>query len=150
LCGRGVGRGSALSPAGTTTGATSAPVAAAPSSGPLAVLVSAPFVAWPAGVADVLDLFGLQTRVLPTLVLGQLALGALGDVECVEQVCGGGVGLLRLGLLQLECGVDELSTRRLLPVHEGGSGFVASSAPVQTDTVRVGVCGLGGFGVFVM
>src|SRR5699024_12648218 len=105
LCGRGIGRGRVLPTAGTTAGATSTPVAAAPSAGPLVVPVSAPLAAWSAGVADVLDLFGLQTRVLPTFVLGQLALGALGDVECAEQVCGGGVGLLRLGHLQVECGV---------------------------------------------
>src|SRR5699024_2703210 len=73
---RGIGRVRVLLTAVTTASAPSTPAAAAPSAGALVVSVSAPIAAAAAGVADVLVLFGLQTRVLPTFVLGQLALGA--------------------------------------------------------------------------
>src|SRR5699024_346250 len=121
LGGRDLGLGRALSTTFAATCAAPTAVGTVPAVAP-AVPVSVPLPARSTGVTDVLDLFGLQARVLATLVRGQFALGALGDVEGGEQVRGGGVGLLRLGHPQVERAVDELPTRHLLPVHEGDGG----------------------------
>src|SRR5690625_4965854 len=129
----------ALTLARATTAATSGARAAG---GGAAGAGSAAAAGGLAGLADVLELLGLQ----PGAGAGaarQPPADALGDAEVGVEVRGGVVGLHRIGLSEPERLVDERPARDVVPVDEGDRGARLPGPAGTSDAVQVGLLVLG-------
>src|SRR5699024_9233365 len=124
--------GAAAAATGSTSAAATATIAATTTARP-----ATPTGAL-AGLADVLDLLGVQPGA-GALGPGQPAGDVLGDVQVGVHVRGGGVGLRRLAQTQVQGAVDEHPPWYVVPVHERDRGAGVAGAAGTPDPVHVGL-----------
>ena len=90
------------------------------------------------GFSNIFDLLSRQPSA-SALVFGQSTSGSLGYAESGEDMGAGGVGLQRILERQLQCPIDHLPARDVLPVDERDRNSRRSGSTGATDSVQVGL-----------